>query len=374
MISSPPFHVVAFMLAITLATTACSSLPNDTPDVESLEDKNAQLAAREAALDRRLANIEAREKALKTRAETPEPATAITQLRTGDDLLPPEAKPGECYTRVWAPPTYREVTERVKTQDAAETITVIPATYKTTRKRVLVKEASTKLIAVPATYKTIEERVMVKPAAKKIVKVPAIYETHSEQVIDKPAHTTWKRGTGPIQRIDDTTGEIMCLVEVPASYKTITKRVLKTPATTKIIEEPAIFKTVEKRVIDQPATTETVAIPAEYKMMTVKEIDTPAHENRAPIDAQYTIMTRRELVQDGRMEWRSILCDTNTTPDRISDIQRALDEAGYYPGPIDGIIGVETMRAVNAYQRANDLPVDKYLNIATVKALGVSPH
>ena len=31
------------------------------------------------------------------------------------------------------------------------------------------------------------------------------------------------------------------------------------------------------------------------------------------------------------------------------------------------------MRAVNEYQAAKGLPVDPYLNIATVKALGVEP-
>ena len=30
------------------------------------------------------------------------------------------------------------------------------------------------------------------------------------------------------------------------------------------------------------------------------------------------------------------------------------------------------MRAVNAYQRAKGLPVDRYLNVETVKSLGVA--
>jgi len=83
---------------------------------------------------------------------------------------------------------------------------------------------------------------------------------------------------------------------------------------------------------------------------------------------------KRELVSDGYMAWRSILCETNMTRGRIADIQRALQEAGHDigSGGVDGVIGTDTIRAVNAFQRANELPVDRYLNIATLKALGVS--
>ena len=71
------------------------------------------------------------------------------------------------------------------------------------------------------------------------------------------------------------------------------------------------------------------------------------------------------------MEWRSILCETNMTRATIMDIQRALESKGYNPGRIDGVVGRETMSAVNDFQRDNQLPTDKYINIDTVKALNV---
>ena len=55
-----------------------------------------------------------------------------------------------------------------------------------------------------------------KAASTRLETVPAQYETVTEEVLVRPAYTTWKKGTGPIQRIDQATGEIMCLVEVPA--------------------------------------------------------------------------------------------------------------------------------------------------------------
>ena len=55
------------------------------------------------------------------------------------------------------------------------------------------------------------------------------------------------------------------------------------------------------------------------------------------------------------MEWRSILCQTGMTGTRFSQIQQALETAGYNPGPIDASIGAQTMSAVNTFQRDKGL-------------------
>jgi len=38
------------------------------------------------------------------------------------------------------------------------------------------------------------------------------------------------------------------------------------------------------------------------------------------------------------------------------------------------VVRAQTMKAVNDYQAAKGLPVDAYLNLETVKSLGVSPN
>ncbi len=91
------------------------------------------------------------------------------------------------------------------------------------------------------------------------MEVPAVYNTVTERVLDQPARTEWKRGTGigsgkgvsyggaaaTVERFGDLkvietrvedTGEVMCLVEIPASYKTIEKQMLVTPASTRVVE------------------------------------------------------------------------------------------------------------------------------------------
>ena len=62
--------------------------------------------------------------------------------------------------------------------------------------------------------------------------------------------------------------------------------------------------------------------------------------------------------------------------DRSVDLQRASQHAGHDIGPrgVDGEIGKQTIEAVYAFQRANNLPVDRYINLQTLKALGVSAN
>lgn len=295
------------------------------------------------------------------------------------------------------------------------------AEYKTETRQVLKKASSEKIAVVPAEYETIEQRVVVKEAYSRTVDVPATYRTKSESVLVEPARSVWKKGRGPVEKIDNTTGEIMCLVEVPARYETLTKTVLDKAASTKTIEVPAVFKTVKSRrlvkpagetrevidaeydtittqikvsdvgffwlkkgesanndarasgrevclvekpaefrtvkktVITKPASTTVVEIPAEYTTIKIDRLVTPPSEKRTTIPARTKTVTRQVQVEASRLEWRQILCETNTTPKLITSIQRALKREGYEPGPIDGVIGQDTLDALEAFQLKNSL-------------------
>ncbi|MGB5326116.1 MAG: peptidoglycan-binding domain-containing protein [Pseudomonadales bacterium] len=507
---------------LALAIAGCASNGNDAgiDSASASSETSASIAKLEAQARARASELDARERQLAQR-EASLASSSSSSMGGGEPLLPPNAKAGECYARVWVEPVYTTETAQMLVEDGSQKIKLIPAKYQSVEKQVMVSPASTKLEPIPAvfgtetetvlvspertewltslsggapagdkllaaaqsaginldnakpgmcyhehytppeykmvseqvlaseassriettapTYEWVEERVLVAEASYTIEEVPAVFETQTETVLDKPAHTVWKKGTGPIQRIDEATGEIMCLVEVPATYKTITKRVLKQPATTRRVEIPAKYETVKvrklladaqrreidipaayktvqrkelvkdagfvwhevhnntmtketrtgaqiclsqtpaqyskvtRKVVKQPATVKEIVIPAKYETVKVRQMVEPAREERIEIPAKYKSVTSQKLVKDGHMEWRSILCETNMTRDRITSVQRALDKAGYDPGAIDGIIGKQTVQAVNAFQRAKNLPVDKYLNIQTLQALGVSP-
>ena len=284
--------------------------------------------------------------------------------------FPPNAQPGECYARVFVPATYETDTETVVTRQASERVEVIPAKYEWVNEKILSREVSEKLVVVPATYDWVEEKVLVKPASHRLVEVAAKYEWTSEKILDKPAHTIWKKGAGPVQKIDHATGEIMCLVEVPATYKVLKKRILKEGATTRKVEIPAEYKVVKRRIVKTPPTTRKIEIPAEYKSVRVRRLVTEAQEKRIPIPQQSKQITKRKKVTEGRLAWEAVLCRTNMSPGMITNLQRSLLRAGHNPGPIDGVIGTQTLAAIRSFQSAKNLSRGG-LTMETLRALGV---
>lgn len=267
--------------------------------------------------------------------------------KENDTLLPFNAKAGECYAKVLVPEQYetKEIKQLVK--EAETKIEIVPATYKTVEKKVTIREESSKLELVPATYKTITETIMIEPEKTILTTVPATYKTVTEKVLIKPAHTIWKKGRGEIEKVDNSTGEILCLVEVPAVYETISKQILDTPATTKEVKIPAICKIVS-----------------------AKEIDTPAKEIKTEIPAVYTMVPTKVKVSDSYFKWQSILCETNTNKDIISNLQKELKSRNYNISKINGEYNEETKEAVKAYQRDKKLNQGA-LTIETLKSLGL---
>lgn len=285
-------------------------------------------------------------------------------------LYPPDAKPGECYAKVLVPAKYDVVSEKVLKREASEKVTIIPAKYQWVEERVLVKEASEIVTVKPASFRWLEERVMVEPATTRLVPVPAVYETVSERVLDRPEQTVWKKGRGPIEKIDNITGEIMCLVVEPATYKTINRSVVKSPSTTRQVEVPPVFKTIRKQVVDAPAQIVKTNVPAEFSTIRVRKVIEPARETRVNLPAEFQTITKRVKVSSDRLSWQPILCETNVNESVIANLQQALSSKGFDPGDIDGVLGSATLSAVEAYQRANSLARGG-VTMETLKSLNV---
>ncbi|HRG47618.1 MAG TPA: peptidoglycan-binding domain-containing protein [Leptospiraceae bacterium] len=278
---------------------------------------------------------------------------------------PPLAKAGQCWIPVYSPATYREVNENVVKRAATEKIEIIPARYESTFEQVLVKPASTTTETIPATYEMVEETVVVRAAGKKIEQIPAVYETVEEKVVDKEGYTEWKK--------DSTTG-IKCLVEVPPTYKMVTKEVIKTPASTKEVDVPEEKSVIQKQVLKTPETTRTIEIPAEYRTVQIQKLVEPEKEFKAAVPAEYQTVSKKVIDQPEKSEWREILCENNTTKEKLSEVQKALKAAGFDPGSTEGNADAGTFKALNEFQKSKNLPVDegKHINMTTVRALGVS--
>jgi hypothetical protein len=268
---------------------------------------------------------------------------------------PPNAHPGQCFARVLTPEVYETITEKVIDTPEKTELKVIPAVWGVDYKTILVKEGYTEYYVVPATFKTVTETIVVKPGYTHIEVVPATYETITEKVLVKEAYTVWKPGKGlagtpgytggaggygggsgggyapppgphgygaPVV-VDGRpyygptkvapTGELLCLVEVPAEYKTVTKVVLKTPARTVEVAVPPVTKVITRTVVDVPAHVEKKDVPPVYDKIQVAVLVTPEHVESLVIPPTYKVIEKKKLVGGGKLEWREVICDDKLT-------------------------------------------------------------
>lgn len=291
-------------------------------------------------------------------------------------LLPPEllerAQAGECYGKVSLPAKYETRSERVLAESESSRVVTTPAEYKMVSQRIQVSEPSARLQIIPAKYGTTTERVLVKAEGERLETIPAKYEMRSERILVSPAKKVWKRGDvgGAEARRVDADGGVLCLVEVPAQYKTVTRRVEIEPASTRSVKVPAEYKTITKRVVVEPAKAVEVAIPAEYKTVQVREVVKPAASQTIAIPAKYRTVSKRHLVKAAEVTWAPVVCNTNDRGDIITQVQQKLKSKGYAVN-VDGVLGPDTLTATEQFQRANNL-YQGQLTLETLKALGVS--
>lgn len=299
--------------------------------------------------------------------------------RAASILCPPlpQAKPGACYAKISHDPLYKmkSITKMVK--EASSKVEIVPAEYETVEEQVMIREAYDELEVVPATYEWVEEQVVDQPAYDRLEEIPAVYVTEIEKVLVSPARSVWKAGTETnVQKVDEATGSVMCLVEIPAVYETKTNKRMVKEATTRNVHVPATYKTVKRRVVKTAETTRVVNhVPAEFTTVKVSKLVKPETERLVEVPAEYEDFQVKELDQEGRCEWREILCTVNATSDRILDIEKALSQAGYNPGTVDGVMDARLFTAARSYQSDRGIAVDPthldIINIDTLKALGI---
>lgn len=309
-----------------------------------------------------------------------------------------------------------------------------PAKFEQTDKQVEIKEASENIVIKKAEFEAAEEVVTAKEAFTVKKLVPAVYEKVEEKIEIEPAKAVWKKGAGLVERIDNTTGEIMCLVNVPAKYNSYMKTVLKSEAEVEETEMPAETKAVKisklvtdatsekeavaaefvtvttraktadaqfswrpakeagegaatglqiclkeiaakqkvlkKLVLDVPASVEEEKVAAESKTIKVQKISSAADVVRTKVPEQTKTVEMRKKISSEKLEWRRVLCQTNMTKELNMKIQQALKDAGYYTGTVDGSIGRGTLNSVNKYQVDKDLPRGG-LTIKVLEELGI---
>ncbi len=352
------------------------------------------------------------------------PALADPPFQGGDDA-PPHGRAGQCFQKVERPPLTETVSEQVVDQPAHTVTHLVPAQTPWEDRRVLVSPGRVDERPVPEIGHDVAETVVVRPPGMRTEVIPAVCDVVPVQVMIRPARTYWKRTWGP-------TGEVLCLVTDPPVWGVQMQSVVRIPARTVQTPIPGETRTVVRHVVDVPAHVERREVDPVYRIDHVPVVVAPERLESETVPATFRTVTRRRLVRPGGWEWREIGCappppcasaceappppppppspcatclppssdlsdGAAPTPpppgprhrrherwersgaaasngagpaNMTAQIQTALRRKGYYKGPVDGLYTGDTSGALQAFERANGLPVGPPTP-SVARALGV---
>jgi hypothetical protein len=179
--------------------------------------------------------------------------------------LPPNAKPGECYAKVYVPPKYETYTERICTRPAYERLEVVPAKYEWAEERICVKDGCDQLQVTEPQFACREQTMVV-----------------------QPSFTDWEVNKNPqcVGFPGEPAQDVFCLVSHPCVEKSVPTQCLEKPACVQKVCVAPEYQTVRRQKLVCPATTRKVCIPAEY-----------------------TDVPKTRKVCDAKIVWRRVPCE-----------------------------------------------------------------
>ncbi len=279
------------------------------------------------------------------------------------------ANVGECYGKVRIAAKYKEVEEQILVEGEKVKNTIIPAKYATKEEEIIVKEETYKFVEIPATYKTVTEQVVIEPEKTQVITIPAKYATVKEKVLATPARKVWKKGNGLITKTGED-GDILCLVEEPATYKMVDKQITIEPERKETRIIPAVTKTITKQVVDEPAKVEKIYVPAVKQKVQRKVLVEAEKTISNKIPPVYKLVKKQVQTSEPKIELRPVICERNINSDLIYRLQASLAGRGYDVGVIDGKFGEKTADAIYRFQKSMGIE-SSGITFDAIKALNI---
>ena len=306
------------------------------------------------------------------------PAPAAPAAAASPPDLPVNARPGQCFARVALPRAVETYQDRVLVRPERKETRVVPAVYAEMDERVLVTPERRERVNIPATYRTVTETVVVQPARTRVETIAPEYRTVTERVMVSPPRLEWlpeprshgARPADPRPLRMSPTGEVWRLTEVPAEHRTVTRKVLVSPARQAEFTDPPVTRQVTRRVVDQPARVEERVIPAVHRTEKRRTLVQPERKETVVVPAEWRVVEKTRPVGTQRLEWREAPCARAVTPDLVRRVQQALNARGHPVGAPDGVWGARTRRGLEDFQREQGLPHGA-LTVETLRALNV---
>lgn len=207
-------------------------------------------------------------------------------------------KPVECYRKVYQPPVYDTVRERVQVQGAWIRTEVTPAIYGTRQVRRLVSPEYVSWRVVPAVYETVREKVVVAPARKVARTVPALTRTVYRKVkVDGGYGWEYRRIHGKL---------VLCKVKRKARWTNVAETAVIQPARTVYEWAPAEYGYQQRSVLVREARKEAVVVPAEYAYEVERVVIQPEYVRSIEVPASYQTIVREVQVSAGISGWERV--------------------------------------------------------------------
>lgn len=343
--------------------------------------------------------------------KTPCPEGAVTVDHPNlPDAVIREAHPNQCYTRLMKPPVLETYVEKVMVQPERVETRTVPEEWRWAERKIEVTPERVERKTIPAVTRKVREDRVVQEAGWREESVPPVYEKRRETVMVRPSRQEWVASEGVatgaamvtpgdheavryradglltwpgkepvVMQADPETTEylqkgsaqtVWCLKDIPAEYKTVERTFEVRPATVRRVRVPARVERVERVIIEREEQVVEKVIPATYRTEKYKEVTAPARTESRTVPAVYDMVKKTRAVQAPEPVWREVLCERNATPAKVREIQTALKQRGYDPGPVDGTLGTKTVAAMQKFQADQGLPQGQ-ISVEAAEALGV---
>lgn len=298
------------------------------------------------------------------------PASALVDAVMPDGV---SVEPDQCWAQMVIPPRKKVVVRQVVTKEGRDSYDVQPASLKHLKQTVTLRDAAHTYRIEPPQYKKVTEQIKVKDEIKEIVIQPAVYRDEKEEVMVESERVEIRSCRALGQRIAGTrqtsASANHCAVLVPATYKTVTRKVLVQAETVHEKITPAKYETVEKWVLVEDGKAVVTYLPPEEieKNVVAVDVASQALPRSVPADMRDIKVATYENVP--RLTWRQVVCERDASSEMVKNLQSALKNQGL-DVVIDGKLGDRTLRAVTDYQ-TNQGMANGYLTYETLEALGL---
>ena len=233
------------------------------------------------------------------------------------DKQPENPEPGKCYAKCVTPDEFKEQTISIESVPSYDKLEIIPAVYKTVFAEVILKPSSKKFTNVPAVYKTVVDTVWTKEPYHKITIDDAEFEIIDKEVEVLASRESWVAGEKDpdCPSIDPNDCRIFHYRKNPAVTRNIPITKVKTVTSTQKTKVKGNYRLIKRNVEVSPSTTVVETIPAITEQISRKVVVTDETTRVISVTAEHIDVTKRVLVKKGGMTaWRVVPC---TIPKRV---------------------------------------------------------